>query len=217
MCDQCDPYSRTDDKPDPSAAAAEAAEAIRTLNHVTLSTGWADHPGDVSAVAGALLRLAERLPQALQQVYAELDRLDQAGAIRMDNGADPVVEAGRVLVALQDARGRAQHLRSVLATAASGLDHMGGHFQNDEDELVDTGDAEEWADKVGIIKTSHGQCLACHKPFDAGDTRWDGHNRHDNTDWCRACVDRCHESEDAFHRCPVCAETGDGACRPERD
>lgn len=25
--------------------------------------------------------------------------------------------------------------------------------------------------------------------------------------FCEDCIDRCHESTDAFHRCPVCAET----------
>lgn len=112
---------------EPAATAVEAAEAIRTLNHQTHSAGWAVQPADVSAVAAALLQLAERLPQALQQVYAELDRLDQAGAIHMDNDTDPVTEAGRVLVALENARARAEALQSVLVTAASGLGHMRGH------------------------------------------------------------------------------------------
>jgi hypothetical protein len=118
--------------PDTAATAIEAAEAIRTLNHQTLSAGWAEQPGGVAEVAGALLRLAERLPQALQQVYDGLDRLDQAGTIRMDNGTDPIAEAGRVLVALENARSRAQQLASVLVTAADGLGHMGGHFEDDE-------------------------------------------------------------------------------------
>jgi hypothetical protein len=115
-------------KPDPTEAALEAAEAVRTLNHLTNGTGWAEQPGDVSSVASNLLRLAERLPQALDQLYAELDRLDQADAIRMDNGAEPGVEAGRVLAALQRSRAQAEQLRSALFTAASGLDHMGGHL-----------------------------------------------------------------------------------------
>jgi hypothetical protein len=115
-------------KTDPTEAAHEAAEAIRTLNHLTYSKGWAEHPGDVSTVAGALLRLAERLPQALGQLYAELDRLDQADAIRMDNGAEPGVEAGRVLAALERTRAQTEQMRSALSAVASGLGHMGGHF-----------------------------------------------------------------------------------------
>ena len=49
------------------------------------------------------------------------------------------------------------------------------------------------------------QCAACQRPFDPSDTRWDGHNRSGNTDWCRACVDRCHDNDSADHRCRVCA------------
>jgi hypothetical protein len=48
-------------------------------------------------------------------------------------------------------------------------------------------------------------CGRCKKPFDPTDTRWDGHARHRDTPFCRSCVDRCHESTDAFHRCPICA------------
>lgn len=121
-------------KPDPIDAAVEAAEAIRTLNHLTVSRGWAEQPGNVSAVAGSLLRLAERLPQALGQIYAELDRLDQAGAIRMDDGTDPAIAASRVLAALERTRAQAGQMRSALATAASGLDHMGGHFTSDSEQ-----------------------------------------------------------------------------------
>lgn len=47
-------------------------------------------------------------------------------------------------------------------------------------------------------------CGRCHRPFDPADTRFDGRARHRNTPWCRSCVDRCHESTDAFHVCAVC-------------
>jgi hypothetical protein len=115
-------------------AAKAAAEAIRTLNHLTLDKGWAEQPGDVSAVASNLLRLAQYLPQTLDQLYAELDRLDQADAIRMDNGEEPAVAAGRVLAAIERTRAYAGQMHSTLTTAASGLDHMGGHFTDEEDE-----------------------------------------------------------------------------------
>lgn len=54
-------------------------------------------------------------------------------------------------------------------------------------------------------------CDRCHKPFDPTDARFDGRARHLYSPFCRRCVDRCHESTDAFHRCPVCrtdAEAG---------
>ncbi|MFF2954311.1 hypothetical protein ACFVVU_23575 [Kitasatospora sp. NPDC057965] len=50
-----------------------------------------------------------------------------------------------------------------------------------------------------------GTCGACGQQFDPTDTRYDGHARHHLSDYCRSCVDRCHETEIADHRCPVCA------------
>jgi hypothetical protein len=47
-------------------------------------------------------------------------------------------------------------------------------------------------------------CARCRRPFDQTDTRWDGHARHNDTPFCRSCVDRCHDSEIADHRCQIC-------------
>jgi hypothetical protein len=47
-------------------------------------------------------------------------------------------------------------------------------------------------------------CGKCRRPFDPADTRFDGRARHKATPYCRGCVDRCHESTDAFHRCVIC-------------
>lgn len=110
---------------DPAQAASEAAAAVRTFNHLTYKIGWAPNPGDVSDVANALQWLADRLPQALTQLYAELDRLDQAGVIRMDDGTDPVEQAGRALVGVERARALAQQLGSALGAVAGPLSHMG--------------------------------------------------------------------------------------------
>ncbi|MFD8866068.1 RING finger protein [Streptomyces sp. NPDC059590] len=55
-------------------------------------------------------------------------------------------------------------------------------------------------------------CGRCRQPFDPTDARFDGRARHSYSPFCRRCVDRCHESTDAFHVCPVCrtgAEGGD--------
>jgi len=54
-------------------------------------------------------------------------------------------------------------------------------------------------------------CGKCKRPFDPADTRFDGNARHNETPYCRSCVDRCHESTDAFHRCVICDtyETGE--------
>lgn len=48
-------------------------------------------------------------------------------------------------------------------------------------------------------------CAKCRQPFDAADTRFDGHARYHLTPYCRGCVDRCHDNEIADHRCVICA------------
>lgn len=47
-------------------------------------------------------------------------------------------------------------------------------------------------------------CERCRRPFDYNDTRFDGRARQGTMPFCRSCVDRCHESNDAGHRCPIC-------------
>jgi hypothetical protein len=47
-------------------------------------------------------------------------------------------------------------------------------------------------------------CGKCKRPFDPADTRFDGAARYSNTPYCGRCIDRCHESTDAFHRCVIC-------------
>ncbi|MET7321482.1 hypothetical protein [Streptomyces sp. NPDC005549] len=47
-------------------------------------------------------------------------------------------------------------------------------------------------------------CGKCAMPFDPADTRHDGRAQQDGTAYCRGCVDRCHESTDAFHVCAIC-------------
>jgi hypothetical protein len=48
------------------------------------------------------------------------------------------------------------------------------------------------------------KCAKCQHPFDPSDTRFDGHGQHAQTPFCRRCVDRCHDTEIADHRCAVC-------------
>ena len=47
-------------------------------------------------------------------------------------------------------------------------------------------------------------CAKCRQPFDPTDTRFDGAARHRETPYCRSCVDRCHDTEIADHRCVIC-------------
>ncbi|MFE9921599.1 hypothetical protein ACFYQA_08450 [Streptomyces sp. NPDC005774] len=49
-----------------------------------------------------------------------------------------------------------------------------------------------------------GACGQCRQSFDPSDTRFDGKAQQTGTPYCRGCVDRCHESTDAFHVCAIC-------------
>ncbi|MEU4348279.1 hypothetical protein [Streptomyces sp. NPDC023838] len=48
-------------------------------------------------------------------------------------------------------------------------------------------------------------CAKCRQPFDPDDARFDGHARYSLTPYCRRCIDRCHDTESADHRCVICA------------
>ena len=49
-------------------------------------------------------------------------------------------------------------------------------------------------------------CRKCHQAFHPADTRFDGRAEDRSTPgFCRSCVDRCHDSDDASHRCVICA------------
>ncbi|MFF1604186.1 hypothetical protein ACFVYV_43375 [Streptomyces mirabilis] len=48
-------------------------------------------------------------------------------------------------------------------------------------------------------------CGKCKRPFDPADTAFDGRARYHLTPYCRGCVDLCHDTEIADHRCVICA------------
>lgn len=51
-------------------------------------------------------------------------------------------------------------------------------------------------------------CGRCREIFDPADMRWNGHAQYRSSGFCCRCVDLCHDSESADHRCPVCTTTG---------
>ena len=77
----------------PVAAADRAAEALRTLNHLTLTAPTAGVPGwkgvdDVYRVLGELRVISDRLPQVCDQLVAGLQRLGEQRDWRTDEGAE---------------------------------------------------------------------------------------------------------------------------------
>jgi hypothetical protein len=47
------------------------------------------------------------------------------------------------------------------------------------------------------------RCRRCHKPFDPADTTFDGRARHNDSPWCRSCVDNSHDGG-TEHVCVIC-------------
>ena len=74
------------DQPSATVVAHDAAEAIRTLNHLTMGTDGLEYPSDVYSTLGALSTMAARLPQTFQQLAGFLERQLQDGVITMDAG-----------------------------------------------------------------------------------------------------------------------------------
>ncbi len=81
-------------------AAQTAAEAVRTLNHLTRPGAGQDGTGldvtDIYALVAELALMAARLPQALRQVEALLDELVEDHRVLIVDGdqvGDPVAAA----------------------------------------------------------------------------------------------------------------------------
>lgn len=77
----------------PAAAASLAGDAIRVLNHLTLSTPSSQTPGwegvdDIYRVIGELRIISDRLPQVCDQLVAGLQRLGEQRDWYADEGAE---------------------------------------------------------------------------------------------------------------------------------
>jgi hypothetical protein len=115
----------------PVDAAAQAAESLRTVNHLTLAApapgtpGWED-VGGLYRVLGELRVLAERLPQACGQLARHLEHPADGCAYEADATTDkpaPVVVASAVL-ALEDAQRCAARTGKHLNEALSEVAHL---------------------------------------------------------------------------------------------
>ena len=105
----------------PSQLADEAAQAVRAINHLTLSPGddW-QYPGDVYSLVGNLSQLAMMLPQALEQASRLMTGLNESGHLRSDKDQLDQ-DLGEVFYGLDDARNAAQKLYGALNRAHNGL------------------------------------------------------------------------------------------------
>lgn len=110
-----------------SEIAYEAANLIRALSYATLPyEGYPglENPADVYDVIGALEILAQRAPQALQQVSGWLQDQHNAGNVGHASGEDPYPYVTRTCAALiraADGFVQAQQALHDAHIAASGL------------------------------------------------------------------------------------------------
>ncbi|MFI5809186.1 hypothetical protein [Streptomyces sp. NPDC051561] len=105
--------------------ARNAADAIQQLNHRTFGREALPNPPQVSEVTQFLSKLADRLPQALDQLSTAVRRHLAEDLIRMDDGTDAGPAADDVLHHLGQAGLHARTLSDSLHKAASPLFHMG--------------------------------------------------------------------------------------------
>ena len=137
--------------PDASDAARQAAEAIRTLNHLTLNGPQLSAP-EISSVMQSLALLVDRLPQAFQQLAQQLAKRKDEDQVRMEDGRDPALPVAAVVkhlggaAAICEAANAVQYgtpagpLSSEVHEAASWLYNMGAPFDPDDFEDADDED-----------------------------------------------------------------------------
>lgn len=109
----------------PAGLAADAAEAVRALNHATLpGSGGLIFPADAYDVTGQLALLASRLPQALAQLLTFVNAEVQAGRVVIVSGphaGDPAAVLAAVTGSLDAAVASARRLHQALDAAQNNL------------------------------------------------------------------------------------------------
>ena len=110
----------------PAALARTAAEAVRSLNHLTLGGGGLGQPADACEVLGELSLAASRIPQLLGQVGRWLAAALAAGRLGCDDGTDPATAVSGAWLFISDARGSAAALARDLEQAQQQLAAVNG-------------------------------------------------------------------------------------------
>ena len=87
-------------------AAADIADAVRSLNHVTLDAASLEFPSEVYGILADLYTATGRLPQALQQLAQILSTQRDTGRLTLDDTTrhtDPNVAVTAVIEQLHTA------------------------------------------------------------------------------------------------------------------
>lgn len=115
----------------PVVVAESAAEAVRTLNHLTLvhpsagAPGWEDVT-DLYRVLTEVMVLVDRLPQVFDQIARHLRFEVDRGGCRTDSGTDqvPMNLVARAVDGLSRAQEHGRALGEHLAVAQSAVSHF---------------------------------------------------------------------------------------------
>ncbi|MEV4915458.1 hypothetical protein AB0K47_01265 [Streptomyces tirandamycinicus] len=187
---------------DPTCLLSQAADDVRSFNHVSRATapGW-DYPSHAYDALGALSRLTGMLPQALEQIVRPVTHTHGNGRVLIDGGGDADVAVEYLRAALSKAVHAAAQLSEAVQrmhseTSPMGLDTRGLPAFEDNDQ----NDEEPAA------------CARCRKPFDHADLRHDGAGQYASTPWCRRCIDHCHDGS-TEHVCVICDPARYGGTR----
>lgn len=124
--------------------ADEAYEAVRAINHATISRPSMPGP-EVYSVLGSLKLLGPGLDQALSQLAGGLGRSLDTHDVYEDDGADPLVRVTEAVDLLTEARQHAAALGRLLERAQSAVARQGYRSAevNEDDEDDETRDLED--------------------------------------------------------------------------
>lgn len=178
----------------PHPLTADREQQIRTLDLLALmdDRSAAVISGHLAALLGEIDRL--RAEPATARKLTPNEHSAAWHAIEGTAGEDGA-DAGTILNAVLDRLGIAPP--TAADEMAASLRRNGFKPGGTDAELagVQATDKEPPAEACGKCKT----------PFDPTDIRFvDSRARYRETPYCRSCVDRCHDSTDAFHRCVIC-------------
>ena len=148
--------------------AATAAEAVRTLIHLTHDRGALGGPAELDRLVAELAVMTGQLPQLLRQLRDWLDAEQHAGRPRPDNTTDPaqivdratnkLAQAGRVADDLGSALDDAHQLLAHLAATEPDHTHQPGQSDAPPAPPLATAGQKPWPSASTFMATS-GQVL----------------------------------------------------------
>ncbi|MFE2305015.1 hypothetical protein [Streptomyces sp. NPDC059411] len=115
--------------------AADAADAVRQLNHAGLNAKAISAP-EISLTVQNLITLIDRLPQALDQLSNHLVLDQRQGQVRMEDGSDPGPRVLEAETHLSDAESDLADIAGHLRKAGALLFTMGAPWPTDNKETT---------------------------------------------------------------------------------